>query len=423
MTNHTKRPDRADPADLRALLCDLSARLLAWSWEGVVGYEAMVQQVATSYGYDDATVLMEAQSAWIQVDGESTLVKVEIPGVPPLAYTHDLKCLLADIYDGKLSVAEARAAVAELGARRAPNAPLVVWLGVIVLSMGFAVDCVGTWEGVAYAALTAMATGICFIAADRSASFTKVAQLVGTFASGVIVMLAYRYGWTVAAPGLLLIASTFVFIPGDSISMQAFELADGRWSAGVDRLFYSMMTLALQVAGAFLAVVVTGSAIGELFPSAAVETFPWWAVYPGRVVLLIGIMLAFHMRRRHFLPALLVLLAVTAVAQVSSMAWGETAGTLAAAAFGMIASVWLSRRPRAVPTFVLMVPVVFALSPGSHGLRQLETWVSGQPITGVKDLSTLAGILLAIGIGLVIGQTVARRWHWLGNWSTQRRHP
>lgn len=102
------------------------------------------------------------------------------------------------------------------------------------------------------------------------------------------------------------------------------------------------------------------------------------------------------------------------------MAWGEIAGTLIAAAFGMTASLWLSRRPRAIPTFVLMIPVVFALSPGSHGLRQLETWVSGKTITGVTDLSTLAGTLLAIGIGLLMGQVLSGRWHWLGNWPAQR---
>ncbi|MFA9565962.1 MAG: hypothetical protein ACERLM_14860, partial [Acidimicrobiales bacterium] len=33
-----------------------------------------------------------------------------------------------------------------------------------------------------------------FVAADRVAGFGKIAQLVATFASGVIVMVAYKYG-------------------------------------------------------------------------------------------------------------------------------------------------------------------------------------------------------------------------------------
>ena len=37
-----------------------------------------------------------------------TFVKGGIPGFPPMAYTQTLKDMLADIYAGKLSVAEAR---------------------------------------------------------------------------------------------------------------------------------------------------------------------------------------------------------------------------------------------------------------------------------------------------------------------------
>lgn len=46
-----------------------------------------------------------------------------------------------------------------------------------------------------------------------------------------------------AVPGLLLVSALFVFIPGDSITMQAVELIDGSWTAGVARLFYSIMLL------------------------------------------------------------------------------------------------------------------------------------------------------------------------------------
>jgi uncharacterized membrane protein YjjB (DUF3815 family) len=62
-----------------------------------------------------------------------------------------------------------------------------------------------------------------------------------------------------------------------------------------------------------------------------------------------------------------------------------------------------------------MIPIIFALSPGSHGLRQLETWISGEKITGVHDLSTLVGVLLAIGMGMVVGRAIAHRWRWIAN--------
>jgi len=415
MNQGTNTPVKADASEVRALLCELSQQLLAWSWEGVVGYEEVVERVGRAYGYDETTVIMEAQAAMITLEGEgqTTFVKGGIPGFPPLAYTQDVKDLLADIYAGKLSVAEARAALKSLHEKEPPRSPFFVWLGVVIVSVGFAVDIVGTWEGMLWAAITGAVTGLVFVAADRVAGFGKIAQLVATLASGVIVMLAFQFGWTAAAPGLLLIASTFVFIPGDSISTQAYELAMGRWSAGVDRLFYSIIMLVLQVTGAFLAIVLTGAAVAELFPTGPHDAFAWWAAYPGRVIFVIGILLAFHMSWKHFPRALITLWVATAVAQLTSMAYGEVAGTFFATIVGTILALWQAREPRSIPAFVLMIPIIFALSPGSHGLRQLETWIAGDTITGVNDLQTLVFVLLAIAMGMVVGRAIAHRWRWI----------
>lgn len=415
MTIPTPPESRADAHEVRALLRELSQQLLAWSWEGVVGYEDMVERVGRTFGYPNTTVIMEAQAATMKLDldDEMTFVKGGIPGFPPMAYTQDLKNLLADIYAGKLSASDARAALRVIRDKEPPYPPFLNWLGVVIVSMGFAVDVVGTWEGVVWAAITGTATGLAFVAADRVAGFGRVAQLVATFASGVIVMLAYRHGWAAAAPGLLLISSTFVFIPGDSISTQAYELSMGRWSAGVDRLFYSIIMLVLQVTGAYLAILLTGTAVEELFPTGPHETFPWWAAYPARFVFVVGILLAFNMSPKHFVRAIVTLWLVTAVAQVSTMAYGELAGTFIATAVGMVLAMWQARKPRSISAFVLMIPVIFALSPGSHGLRQLETWLSGTTVTGVEDLQTLAGVLLAIAMGMVVGGVIGHRWRWI----------
>jgi uncharacterized membrane protein YjjP (DUF1212 family)/uncharacterized membrane protein YjjB (DUF3815 family) len=408
---------KANADEVRALLRELSQQLLAWSWEGVVGYEEMVERVGRTYGYADTTVIMEAQLAMIKLEADEhmTFVKGGIPGLPPLAYTQTLKDLLADIYAGKLSVAEARKSLKALHDKEPPYPPFLNWLGVVIVSIGFAVDVVGTWEGMLWAGITGMATGLAFVAADRVAGFGKIAQLVATMASGIIVMLAYKYGWTAAAPGLLLISSTFVFIPGDSISTQAYELSMGNWSAGVDRLFYSMIMLVLQVTGAFLAIALTGTAVAELFPTGPHDAFAWWAAYPGRFVFVIGILLAFNMSLRQFVPAIVTLWIVTAVAQVSTMAYGGVAGTFIGMTAGTILALWQARKPRSIPSFVLLVPIIFALSPGSHGLRQLETWVSGETITGVHDLTTLVSVLLAIAMGLVVGRAIAHKWRWIAN--------
>ncbi|PRY20223.1 uncharacterized membrane protein YjjP (DUF1212 family) [Aliiruegeria haliotis] len=416
MTIEDRSQERIDQDELRNLLRELSQLLMSWSWEGVVGYEEIVSGVARTYGYEDVTVAMDAQMAIIELAGEVSVVKTELPGVPPLAYTQELKCLLADIFDRKLSVEDARAAIRDLADKKPPRSNFVVWLGAITLAVGLAIECVGTWEGIFFGAVTATLTGLCFVLASQNEGFAKIGPLVGTFASGAVVMIAYNFGWTMASPGLLLIPATFVFIPGDSISVQAYELAEGRWSAGVQRFFYSLMVLVLMVIGGFFATVVTGTPVAELFPGEPADLFPWWATYIGRAIILAGIMLAFHMTMQQFWRALAVLWAVTVVGQVTAGLWGSFAGTLMATTFGMALSLCIARHARSIPTFVLMVPVVFALSPGTHGLRQLETWVSGQQINGVNDLWTLGGVLLSIGIGMVLGRVIAGRWHWMANW-------
>jgi uncharacterized membrane protein YjjP (DUF1212 family) len=403
-----------DAREVLQLLCELSQQLLDWSWEGVAGYEEIVERVGGVYGFEDTTVNMEAQLANIKIGEHVTFVKAGIPGIPILAHTQNLKDFLADIFEGKLSVDEARKALKGIHEKKPPFSPLQAWFGIVAIGVGFSMDIVATWEGIIWAVITGMATGLVFLAADRVKGFAKIAPLTAGLVSGLIVMIAWKFGLTSAAPGLLLIAATFVFIPGDSISTQAYELIDGKWSAGVDRLFYSIIQLVLLVTGAYIAAALTDTSLIELFPDAGnVPVFPWWGIYIGRVFLLIGILYSFQMSWQQFIPALIPLWIITAVAQITSLTFGEIAGAFVATIVGTIIAMFLGRKPRSIPSFVILIPVIFALSPGSHGLRQMEVWVSGATITGINNLTTLAATLFAIAMGILLGRVIAYRWRWM----------
>lgn len=67
-------------------------------------------------------------------------MKCDIPGFPPLAHTQDLGDTLADIYAGKLSVDEAPEALKKLKMKKPPSTSFLVWLGVVTISVAFAVD-------------------------------------------------------------------------------------------------------------------------------------------------------------------------------------------------------------------------------------------------------------------------------------------
>jgi uncharacterized membrane protein YjjB (DUF3815 family) len=95
------------------------------------------------------------------------------------------------------------------------------------------------------------------------------------------------------------------------------------------------------------------------------------------------------------------------------MAFGEIAGAFIATIVGTVIAMYMARKPRSIPSFVILIPIIFALSPGSHGLRQLEVWISGETITGINNLTTLAATIFAIAMGLVIGRILTWRWRWM----------
>ena len=227
MANTGGSNHQEDVKELMAFLCKFSELLLSWSWEGVSGYEELIKKVGCVYGHKNIKVNFEVQLANIQIGDESDFVTVGIPAIPPLAHTQILKDFVSDIFEGKLSLAEADKKLDKIQTKKDPYPPYLVWLGVVIISIGFAVDVVGTWQGLLWAGITAMATGLVFLAPNKIPGFDKISALVATLVSGLIVMLAWKYGLITAAPGLLLIASTFVFIPGDSISLQAYEIASG----------------------------------------------------------------------------------------------------------------------------------------------------------------------------------------------------
>ena len=387
-----------------SLLKDQAATLLEWSWEGTISYEEQLEKVGASYGYEDTIAVVNSQSAMIQVSNQQAMAKCGIPDIPPLAAVTKLKKWFHDVTNGRLNLKDAHAELNSI--RKAPPvySGMLRFLGLVLLAIGFSTDLVGTWEGLYVAAITSIPAGICFLATGWIKGFNKIAGLVATFISGVMVMIAFKFGWVAAAPGLLLISATFVFIPGDSISVQALEMANGRWGPAVDRLFYSIMVLALQVTGVIFAALITQTATAEIFPAAVSTDFAWWAIYPFSFVFLLGNVLAFQFRIKDYIPAIIILLIARAGAQIGTMAYGEFVGTFTGMLLATIAAIWYDRRSEDhSPAYVFLITPIFALSPGSHGLRALECWFTGNEITGVNNLGTLAGVLLAIALGILLG--------------------
>jgi len=176
--------------------------------------------------------------------------------------------------------------------------------------------------------------------------------------------LAFRHGAVNQNPGILIVASLFVFIPGDSITMQAVEIMEGRWSAGVARLFYSIMMLVLAAAGALLGTAITGLPRDVLDPGDFKSTFPFWSIYIGRIFYAIGTLLTFNGYARDIPINTIITLLTGLIAQGFARLLGEDFGTFIASILGVtIFPALAARKPERPPAYVYMAAPFFTLTP------------------------------------------------------------
>jgi uncharacterized membrane protein YjjP (DUF1212 family) len=400
-----------DAQEVFSLLSDLSGALLKWSEEGISGMEEMIMGVGEAYGYKDITVLFSPQSVLLSMSHQVTLLRTELPGLPELSKVTALRHWHNDILASKLSVEAARTRLQQILTAPSLYATPLVILGAMLFSAALAFDFVGTWEGVIVGALTGILGAWCFVGGKNIRDYPKIMPLVASLLVSFCVIGAWKLGWLTGSPGLLLIPGIFLFIPGDTITVQALELAEGHWDAAVDRLAYSVGVFILLIFGVLISATVLGVPFLELVPTATASIFPWWVIYPSYVVVTIGMMLVLQMRRADLLLAILTIIITTIVAQiVTSLASNELAGTFAGAIAMTLVAKIIAINPQRSPAYVYMVIPFFTLTPGTHGLSGLEGLISGQSVSGVTDLGSLFTNLLALSLGIFIASMIWRQF-------------
>jgi len=400
---------RPDAGDVFALLSDLSGALLNWSEEGISGMEEMVLGVSAAYGYRNITALFSAQSVLISMNRQVALLRAELPGLPALAKVTELRHWHDDVLAGRLGVQAAHTRLERIITAPPLYATPLVILGAMLFSGSLALDFVGTWEGAVVGALTGMLAAWCFVGGKHIRDYPKILPLLAALLVAFCVMLSWKLGWLTGSPGLLLIPGIFLFIPGDTITVQALELAEGHWDAAVDRLAYSVGVFILLITGVLIAAAVVGVPLSALLPTITDRIFPWWAVYPSYILVTVGLMLVLQLRRADLGWAILTIIIATMVAQLVTLASNEIAGTFAGAIAMTLVAKIISINPRRSPAYVFMVIPFFTLTPGTHGLSGLEGFISGQSISGVSDLNSLVVNLLALTMGIFIASMVWRQ--------------
>ena len=132
------------------------------------------------------------------------------------------------------------------------------------------------------------------------------------------------------------------------------------------------------------------------------------AVWGGWVAFAVGVMFTFQMAPRDFPWALGLVLLTAASVEIGVRAFGDPLGTLIGAVVMTVVAFLLARSPRRPPAYVMYLGAFYVLTPGSHGLRGLESWIGGNKIQGVQGIADMLGLLTAIVIGILLGATAVR---------------
>ncbi|SNY52944.1 threonine/serine exporter family protein [Paractinoplanes atraurantiacus] len=375
--------------------------LLRGSFEGTERNERIVYDVAKRYGYC-AEVTFLADSALLTVEGRAYSYSRE-PGVPPLNQVTAFKRLLQDLPD--LSEKAAAEQLRQIAAM--PPRWNKAWqvLGLVLFSVGFGISVQATWQQVGVSALTGLLVGGLVVSGRMRLAQPFIASVLVT---GVVLLL-YDNGVLDGGPIQLIVPALFYFIPGDAISAGALELAMNRMTAGAARLIYSTVVLLVLAFGALVATVLLQMPPSVLFDVTVPGNLGPFEVWGGWVLFALGVMFVFQMAPRDFPWALGLILLTAAAAELATRALGDPFGTFFGAVVMTIVALRLGRRRGVPPAYVLYLGAFYVLTPGSHGLRGLESWIGGNPIQGVGGVADMVGLLVAIAVGMLVGATLTRK--------------
>lgn len=393
-------------AEVLAMLSRLVDLLLAWSYEGTFQNEAIVGQVAARYGAQ-AEVSFLADTAILTVGAQTRSFAAE-PIVPPLEQVSRLKRLLAEIDQGQLTPAQVTRRLDQLRAAPARWSKPVQVLGLVLFSVGFGISVQATWQEVAVSAVAGVLVGLLVVAGQGRPRLALVSPFLASLIVSAVVLEIFKRGWIDGGPIQLMVPALFFFIPGDALAAAVLELADGRITAGATRLVYSLVVLLILAFGALAATFVVRVPTSALFDVTVPGNLGPVAVWGGWVLFALGVLFTFSMAPRDFGWALLLVLLTAAAADLATRALGEMIGTFLGAIAMTVTALLLGRRPGRPPAYVLYLGAFYALTPGSHGLRGLESWIGGHPIQGVSDFGDMVGLLTAIALGMLVGAAAVR---------------
>ena len=314
--------------------------------------------------------------------------------------------LLSEMKAGTLSLADASGRLDDIDGAPPPWGKLASLLGYVLVGLGLAPLLGGGWsDAVAAAVLSMLVYGMVLLSGRLGAVATEWLPLTTAYLVGFLATLART--WIPDLNVVLVILSAVaVLLPGYTVSLGAGELVGGHVVSGMANLMSGLITLAKQVAGAWLGIVTAGLLVSGAASQPATPVGQFW-VQLLFLLLLVGLCLAFQVSRRDLPWAVLVCgiayLGILAGSSLLDSNLGNLVGTILAV---VVANLWARRTER--PTSIVLIPAIVMLVSGTIGFRGLASMAGGEVLLGAQQFLQMFVVALTIVVGIMIGYTIVR---------------
>jgi uncharacterized membrane protein YjjP (DUF1212 family) len=377
--------------------------------------ESYLAHLAAALGYQGTFRVTPTEILYGFSKDSDSQQRLELEDVPPSGWDLNrlaaLGELTAAVEAGQVPVAEATQRLDDVDKRPDPWGPFLVGTAMLVAGAGFATMIGGSvWDVIAGGILGLVVFFVMGLVGrfggPRAAEWMS---FLAALAVGVLVALA-RIIQPEINPIVASVCAVVILVPGYPISLGILELLTNHVVSGMANLMNGLLTLAQLVVGAWLGYALV-TLVAEVPPITAGQSV-------GLIWLLIALVpmlaaLCFAMQSpRQDVPATMAIVGVAFAvsflvgAAVPAMP-GVFLSTLFAMAVGVVlASLWNRRTGR--PTTIMMAQIAMLLTSGTIGFRGLAAVTTGQTALGVEQFLQMFVVAIALGVGLLVGNTIVR---------------
>ena len=323
------------------------------------------------------------------------------PGTVDLRKIAILNLIFDDLVAGKIDFRKASALLSDIDKRWPRHRARYDVPALAMVALGVAVLLGGGVREMIVATVIGACVGAISALGRRVALVGRLFEVIAAFVSTLIVAL----GTHILGPTNVLIAivaGVVVLLPGYSLTLALYELANSNLVAGTARLGKVLSTLLALACGALLGFAVVGPSLLNT-GNVATSPVPGYTWFIAAALMSIGLAIDLDARIKDFawvFAACAVALLVSHVLALSPL--HPIAPFIAAFACGIIAS--LAARWLRVPQPIMLVPALLVLVPGSISYESVLFAFRSQVNIAVTSAANAAIAAILLVAGLLLSQ-------------------